>query len=645
MLRKLFLAFGALAAAGWAAHAAPLEAYGKLPNVEDVAISPSGKLIAFIATNGDARTVIVQTIADRQTTYAAAAGAAKLRGVAWVGDTHLILTFSTAKLGWLSGHRRERFLATDINLQTGKATALLDNVPQPPKGPRLEVLNVLGGLPEVRNLDGKPTLFVYAGYWNGAAAGLGVFRIDLDHEDQARLYEDAGEMACDLLLGPNGNGVAMATCDDRSGAWTLKVKPGSGGWRTAQKIQAPIDTPSLVGLSANGGSALVMFDDDGAGHDWRQVDLTTGAWGETVVNPDGKTPITDHGRIIGEEVLAGDDYSVSLFDPHEAAIWRGVAKAFPGDLVEFVSWSDDRQKIVVLVDSPDEGPAYSLVDLATGQADWLGARYAALKPEDISPVRSVRYKAGDGLEISGYLTLPRGRPAKGLPLVVLPHGGPEGRDAPGFDWWSQALASRGYAVLRPNFRGSSGFGGSFKAAGFGQYGRKMETDLSDGVRFLAAEGVINPKRVCIAGASYGGYAALAGAALDRGVYRCAVSYAGPADLRSQFMDAREKGGDHALRYWMRYVGAKDLNDAVLAELSPTAHATEVNIPVLLIHGRDDTVVPVSQSRRMAEALRAAGRPVELVELDGEDHWLSGGATRLQMLQATVAFLEKNNPPN
>jgi dipeptidyl aminopeptidase/acylaminoacyl peptidase len=200
-------------------------------------------------------------------------------------------------------------------------------------------------------------------------------------------------------------------------------------------------------------------------------------------------------------------------------------------------------------------------------------------------------------------------------------------------------------VLQPNYRGSTGLGDDFYHAGFGQIGRKMQTDLSDGVRDLVRQGVIDPKRVCIVGGSYGGYAALAGATLDRGVYRCAVSYAGPSDMRSQFSDARSKGGDSALRFWERYVGARSLDDPVLAQISPARHAGDADIPVLLIHGRDDTVVPIAQSRRMADALRAAGKPVELLELPGEDHWLSRGETRLQMLQATVAFLEKNNPPN
>jgi dipeptidyl aminopeptidase/acylaminoacyl peptidase len=231
-----------------------------------------------------------------------------------------------------------------------------------------------------------------------------------------------------------------------------------------------------------------------------------------------------------------------------------------------------------------------------------------------------------------------------LPLIVLPHGGPAAADTLEFDWWSQALAAQGYAVLQPNFRGST-LNSEFLQAGYGEWGRKMQSDLSDGVRYLAHEGIIDPKRVCIVGASYGGYAALAGVTLESGVYRCAVSVSGPADLRRFRKWTGVNKMASTQRYWDRFMGAADQSDPALVAISPIEHVANVSAPVLLIHGRDDTVVPYEQSDVMESALKRAGKSVTLVTLKHEDHWLSRSETRLQMLQAIVDFLKANNPPN
>ncbi len=295
---------------------------------------------------------------------------------------------------------------------------------------------------------------------------------------------------------------------------------------------------------------------------------------------------------------------------------------------------------------PRHGIAYEVIDLATLKASEIGQAYSGLKPEDLADVNIATYPAQDGLPIPAFLTLPNGRPPKNLPLIVLPHGGPGDRDEAGFNWWAQAMASRGYAVLQPQFRGSTGLGWKLESAGFGEYGRKMQSDLSDGVQALAASGYIDPKRVCIVGASFGGYAALAGVTIGQGVYRCAVSVAGISDIRKLAGGGLvDEKYNINMRLWDRYIGAKDPTDPIYDRISPARHAAQADAPILLIHGKDDAVVPIDQSYTMESALKRANKPEELVILPNEDHWLSREATRMQMLQATVKFLEKNNPPN
>jgi dipeptidyl aminopeptidase/acylaminoacyl peptidase len=255
------------------------------------------------------------------------------------------------------------------------------------------------------------------------------------------------------------------------------------------------------------------------------------------------------------------------------------------------------------------------------------------------------YAARDGVEIPAYLTRPLGVEGP-APLVLLPHGGPAARDYGGYDWLAHGLASRGYVVLQPNFRGSGGYGQVWEEAGHGEWGTGvMQHDLTDGVAALISAGIADPQRVCIVGASYGGYAALAGAAFTPELYRCAAAIAGVADLRDMLAFERERAGDRSatVSYWRQAMGVDDDESSPqdLDAASPAQHADRVRAPVLLIHGRDDTVVPIVQSRKMERALQGAGKPVQFVELEGEDHWLSGAPTRLGTLQALDAFLAEH----
>jgi dipeptidyl aminopeptidase/acylaminoacyl peptidase len=256
-------------------------------------------------------------------------------------------------------------------------------------------------------------------------------------------------------------------------------------------------------------------------------------------------------------------------------------------------------------------------------------------------VRQFDYSARDNYALFGYLTIPAGAAEKNLPLVVLPHGGPESRDTADFDWWSQFLSSRGYAVLRPQFRGSTGLGAEHRLAGRGQWGLRMQDDVTDGVKALIAAGIVDPKRVCIVGASYGGYAALAGATFTPELYACAVSVAGVSDL-AEFLAYKEKmGGDDSdsVIYWQDSIGKID--DPRVGQKSPARYARNVRAPILLIHGSNDSVVPLAQSQMMDNALTAAGAPHQLVTLDSEDHWLSSSVTRTRMLSEIEKFLAAN----
>ncbi|RZJ03517.1 MAG: S9 family peptidase [Brevundimonas sp.] len=572
-------------------------------------------------------------------------GSVKIRDLEWAGEERVAITTSTtesmAELGII---RQELYLGQIYDLGSRRIFGMLTGT-----------TTLFPALQSPAIVVHSESPFILARAFSFESPDrLSLYRVD-PANGRARLSEALNRDVDGYVLGPTGETVARSEYVSRSGLWTLQLRAGdrfTENWRTT----APVDIPRLVGLGMSGASVIVAADRPDLRREGREdadffdVNLATGAWRpvrfEFAPNRLMFHPVTR--RMIGATRVNDDGPIYAFSDEDAGLLWASIEQAFPDSAPDLISWSDDLQTAVVFTSGSNDSGSYHLVDLKEGAVTPVGDAYKAITPDLVAPISTLSYTAADGLEIHGYLTVPRGREAKDLPLVVLAHGGPAARDSMGFDWWAQALASRGYAVLQANFRGSTGYGLDFLEAGYGEWGRKMQTDLSDGVRHLAEQGVIDPERVCIVGASYGGYAALAGPTLDRGVYRCAVSVAGVSDLRRMVEHEASEGArreNETVRYWNRFMGAERLGDRSLDERSPARLADQADAPILLIHGKDDTVVPVEQSRMMAGALRRAGKPFELIELTGEDHNLSRTQTRLQMLEATVRFLQANNPPD
>ena len=628
-----------------AASSAPLEAYGGLPTLSDITLSPDGSMLAYVSGDETRRLLAVQSTVQRQPPMVFNVGSQKLRDLQWADNTHLIIIASSATMpAGLSGHRHEFSTAQVLDLASKTLHPFFNRMGD---NTDLKMMNVVAGNPQVRTVGGDTNLFVPGVYFPDRDSRLALFRVDLATGLTYLASKNADTHAEDWIVDAGGRVIAETDYYEATQRWELNVYR-SGNASMAVNVSAPIEAPEAEGLSEDGTRVLIQLPQTEDTPSYEMISLadgSTGAWQHSDLHLNDVLQDPRTGRVIGGS-RATDRSDYVFFDSRAQTVWRSIKAAFKTAInVELVSWSQDWSKVVVLVFGPDNGDTYFLVDMTTHKADPIGSAYAGI--DDIAPVTWIDYRAADGRDIHAYLTLPLNRAAKNLPLIVLPHGGPHSRDEPGFDWLSQAFSSRGYAVLQPQFRGSEGFGRDLLSAGFGEFGRKMQTDLSDGVRALAAQGLIDPRRVCIVGASYGGYAALAGASLDTGVYRCAVSLAGLSDLRAMLSHMHWPHStldDRSARFWDRFLGVSTPDDPRLDAISPIKHIDRVSIPILLIHGRDDTVVPFSQSEDMADALRKAGKQVEFVQLDGEDHWLSRSATRLQMLQATVKFLEANNPP-
>lgn len=347
----------------------------------------------------------------------------------------------------------------------------------------------------------------------------------------------------------------------------------------------------------------------------------------------------DESTVVGVVTMPGAPH-VELVDRQhpDTGVYAALSKAFPGELVDVTSATRDGKKMIASVHSDTDPGQLYLFDRDTGSVRFLMKNRPSLDPARMAHVLPFSFKARDGRTLYGYMTVPQGN-SKVLPTIIHPHGGPIGiRDDWGFDWESQLLANRGYLVVQVNFRGSGGYGKAFEDAGHGEWGRKMQDDLTDATHWVVDQGYADSKRICIYGASYGGYASLMGAAKEPSLYRCAVGYVGVYDLNMMFHegDISERGS--GMRFLKRTLG-DDTSD--LRQRSPANLADRIKVPVFLAAGLKDVRAPYQHTEAMRDALKAAGHPADVVILQpNEMHGFYGEDANLNLYTKMLAFLDK-----
>lgn len=422
---------------------------------------------------------------------------------------------------------------------------------------------------------------------------------------------------------------------------------GEGNFRTIirERMERYSEPPVPI-IFLPGEKALVASRHEGF-YALYEMDLTTMEIGRKVFGVDGYD--VDRDSVISNVernalhgvLVVRDREEYHWLDPRMREIQAALDDVFGAGNARVVSADRPRVNLVIHVGGPSQAGGYYLYDTSNGNVRHVGWVNGELRDMVLNPVRTIRYRASDGQTISAVLTLPRSREHRHLPLVVVPHGGPWARDAEGWDpIWAQPLAELGYAVIQPNFRGSSGFGQAWEAMSDGNWGTRMQDDLNDAVDHLAAEGIADPRRVCIMGWSYGGYAASRAAQRDGSRYRCAISGAGVHDIPDMVAYDRNYLG----RYGSQYIGSAASR---LADVSPARFAGEYSTPILIVHGARDERVPVAQSRELVSRLRRAGkvegRDFVYLEQPRNNHNLPLEADRVQFLEAVQAFLAQHNP--
>lgn len=394
-----------------------------------------------------------------------------------------------------------------------------------------------------------------------------------------------------------------------------------------------------VGFSESPSVALASGENEAGLDGLYRLNLLTGEVLETVFSHDD----VDFDDIVWapyDDRPIGVSYTVhrpttEYWDRGFARLQKMIDAALKGTSNHIVSHVPDKDLYLVYSFSDTEPGIYHLLDLKQKRLDFVAETMPGITPEAMAPVQPVSYPARDGAEIPGYLTVPRGKEAKNLPLIVHVHGGPKSRDTQSFHYRVQFLANRGYAVFQPNFRGSSGYGDEFADAGDSQWGGLMQDDVTDGVKWLIDQGIADADRICVAGGSYGGYAAMMGAVKTPDLYRCAVAVNGVHNLPGLIGHDKQYIGGSA---WTKSIGLDGESSAVV---SPYHRADAIKSPILIIHAKDDFRVPVTQARQMVSRLENRNKDVTYVELEDGDHGLDTENARLKTLRAMEAFLAKH----
>lgn len=634
-----------LLAASFMAHAAPKVPLSSFVHEDEFShprLSPDGKHIAITARipSGDRFVPVVMfySLPDLKRVGAVRMPVFELPlDYQWVSNSRLVIT-KGKELG-----SREQPVATGEVLATnfdGSRQEYLfgyDMFKLSKKGERYGddyAYGQIEGLPRVLNEH----IFLSSHIWSGGHSML----YDIDSVSASRrLMADIPAKYMDFVIQNDGKPRFASGTGDDGFALHYRYNDASDNW---EKLSSNARRYAPITFLPGDKSFLALYSEKGEPDELIEEQLDGGK--RKVLFSD---PVADAGglqygarRDVPFAVITGPGKPHTTYletASDDAKLHKTLSAAFPDEVVHFINFTEDGETLLFSVTSDRDPGSYYLFHRSTAKADMLFPALSAIEPDDMRQQTPVSFKARDGLMLHGFLTMPEHAAGVKPPLVIMPHGGPHDvADSWYFDTDAQFLASRGYAVLQVNFRGSGQRGVAFKRAGFREWGAKIQDDLIDGIKWASAQGDVDGKRVCAFGASFGGYSSLMLAAREPELIKCAVGYAGIYDLEMLLTSEQAKRSKAGASTIARYVG----NDkAELARFSPARQADKIVAPVLLIHGGKDKIAPLEHAEAMRDALIKAGHPPEWLYAANEGHGFYDTANRTKVYEALAAFLDKN----
>ncbi|WCL54025.1 alpha/beta hydrolase family protein [Gimibacter soli] len=645
-LRAAFLAF-TLAFPAFAEEATtppplyPVEQFAALARVNQLTVSPDGEFIAYISPLGGRQHVVMHRLGEKDFNKMVILPpidegrlTADVSWIRWANNERLFVSYRftnddafrryvrtamfsvprEGKIKWVDmaqpsrDQRKQGYKASPAQFKDD----IIDHLPDEPDFVLQSIDSDQDGSDEIRKVN------VHTGKYSVVTEGRASIQnwlVDANHEPRLGWGYDQYSNSKTIYRSPE-TGKFIDLTDTE---WLDSDRINPIGFTDDPRIVYALETVSdtvkrLVSFDVLEGKVKsILFEREGA--------TATGL---------RRHPVND--VVIGYTYSDEDGGDTFYTDPFLNKLKARIDQLLPDGYNRIVDFVPARSQYFILHSNERNEGTYFILDLKSKTlTPEINRRDFA--PDTMASTLSYTVAARDGLEFKAMLTLPVGRKAENLPLIVMPHGGPHARTSGGFQYQRQFFANRGYAVLEPDFRGSTGYGTQFKEAGFNEWGGKMQDDVTDATKWAIEKGIADPARICIVGGSYGGYASLMGTIMAPGMYACAISINGVADIPGM------------LRFDRYFLGGREWNKKIIPEgrkatdISPVDRAAEVSAPVLIIHAKDDPVVRFDQGKGMYSKLKSLGKPVEFIELKSGDHYLDTTEARLATLTAMEAFLK------
>jgi dipeptidyl aminopeptidase/acylaminoacyl peptidase len=596
----------------------PLEDFFRNPERESPRLSPDGRRLAFLAPVGRRMNVFVRDLGTDEEQQVTFAESRDIQGYVWAGSERIVFAQDTG------GDENYRLYAVDHDGGNRVDLTPIDDV-------KCGIVDDLEEVPDeilFQMNDRDPQLF-------------DVYRLNVRTAERTLVAENPGTIRA--WITDHAGRVRTAWASDGVNTSVLYRESEDDEWSVLSEHDFK-ETLTPVGFSFDD---RLLWAASNVGRDKTaivEIDPETGGTVRVLFersDVDVSRLLTSRQRkVITAGVYVTDRTHYEFFDDERREIQTLLDDRLPGRENSLVSYSRDESRYVVLSDGDRAPGSYWLLEAATGELTFLFECMPWLDEDELAPVRPIEYASRDGLTIHGYLTLPKGLEAQGLPLLVMPHGGPWHRDTWGYDPLLQFFANRGMAVLQMNFRGSTEYGRAFWEASFGQWGLAMQDDVTDGVAWAVSEGIADPSRVGIFGGSYGGYAVLSGLTKTPDVYACGISYVGVSNLFT-WIEAFPPYWEPLLEMVHEMVGHPERDEERWRATSPFFQADNIRVPLLVAQGANDPRVRKEESDQIVEACRERGIDVEYIVKDDEGHGFQNEENQLELYAAVERFLGKH----